>query len=207
MSFFDGTNGIPARGNSTRFKPGNYPAIEIVKVAVKDGHNGLRFIVEGIDKATGQTGSWTCQLDGKWGELGKAEAKAFAAAALGMSLEQCETHDMEAELERAIGPDQPFAGRIVATEAFEHTTKSGFNMTKHVWRVAEGVTPAPAKTEAKTSAPAAPPPPPPKTLGFDVPAAAPPAPKGLPAGYFHFPANDPRHGVKAYNAEGETIEI
>jgi hypothetical protein len=134
------------------------------------------------------------QIDGKWGDLGKAEAKAFAAAVSGMTAEECEAHDMESILEACAGPGQPFAGKVVATEASSHTTKSGFEMTKHVWIVADG-TPA-APVPAAPAAPAAPPPAPPE--------APPPA---LPDGYFAFPAGDPRCGIEAYNAEGETIKI
>lgn len=196
MNFFDGTNKIPARGNSSRFKPGTYPAIRVDKCSVKDGYNGLRFIVEGqpiaeptasgeVDKGgnpilptpVGTTGSWTVQIDGKWGELGKGEAKAFAAACVGLTPEECESHDMDAVLNGCVGPDQPLTGKIVATEAHGHVTKSGFDMTKHVWMIPEGASPEQ------------------------------PTPTGPPAGYFHFPVADPRYATHYYNAQHEIIEV
>lgn len=168
MGFFDGTNKVPARGNSNRFKAGRYPEIRVDKIGVKSGFNGLRFVVEGtVTKPPIQTdpneaptpldakGSWTCRLDGQWADLGKGDAKAFIAALRGVSRAECETRDMEAELDRAIAPDQPFAGLLVATEAFKTVTKGGQPMTRHVWEIAGSV---PAAAPPASAAPAAPPP-------------------------------------------------
>ena len=219
MGFFDGTNKIPAAGGSSRFKPGIYPAIRIDKIQVKDGYNGLRYIVEGTvvaepERTTGDptplgaSGSWTVQLDGKWADLGKAEAKAFAAAVLGLSREQADATDMEAHLEASCGPSQPWIGKLVRTQAEEKRTKGGHVMVKHVWWPVED--PSVVDAEAMRTparAPEAAAAPIPAVQAPAPPAVAPPAPtaglKDPPAGWFHFPEGDPRRGVQCYNAAGQ----
>lgn len=219
MGFFDGANKIPAAGGSSRFKPGIYPAIRIDKIQVKDGYNGLRYIVEGTVVAQperthgdptplGAAGSWTVQLDGKWADLGKAEAKAFGAAVLGLTPEECEARDMESELERSCSPAQPWAGRIVWTQAESKTTKGGHDMTKHVWRPADASSVDAEAMRTPAKAPEAGPSAPPAGPPVQTPTPPPPSgPKSPPPGFFHFPENDVRFGFQCYNAQGQIQDL
>lgn len=180
MGFFSGLNKAKERGNSDRFNPGIYPAIRVDELKYNKGHNGERFILVGTvlapaevrekDKEgepvqptpVGGQGSWSTRLDGQYPEIGLGEIKSLLRTlceAQGTELPE----DVEALAQRAVGPEQPFRGTVIGTEAWYHKTKSKYTMTVHAWKAAEGeydasAHPVESSTEATNPpAPATPP--------------------------------------------------
>jgi len=219
--FFSGASQTSARGNSSRFNAGIYPAVRIERLSVKQGHNGLRFIMEATPvlpasertpgvapTPVGAEGSWTTQIDGQWGKIGMGETKLVIGLLCGMTPEEIDADpEIESKMEAAVAADNPHKGKLLRTEAWEHKTRNS-TMTKHSWAPvdpadlarAQGASasvasPTPAASAA--SAPAAP----------AAPAAPPAAPPAIPDGFFAFPAGDPRHGTHVYNAAGEIRPI
>jgi hypothetical protein len=163
-----------------RLKPGLYPGFRIQDVRVKDGHFGVRFIVSGTVVADpiarpgeeptpkGAGGTWTTQIDGKWGPtIGLGEVKAFLLAC-GLD------GDLESQIASVLAGK--LAGHVVSTDAYAATTKGNQAITKHTWLPADpaviaaagGVQDASfAEDEDAPSAPSAP--------------AAPPAPPATPS--------------------------
>ena len=197
--FFSGAGSASARGANTKFADGIYPLVRVDLCKVKPGFHGLRFIVEttvmeeprertpGVSPTpVGATGSWGTRIDGQWGKSGIGEAKAFVAVCLGMTFEQVDAlseSEAKALLHKAISPEQPHKGTLLAVECWTHTTGAGNRMLKAQWtRVGD----APA-----VQAPAAPPAPP----------SAPPAetPETAPGGPWYPIAGDPRGSH--YNAQ------
>lgn len=164
MGFFDGIETVETSGKGNRFTPGRYDAIKVIACRVNQGFNGVRFIVEGEVLASsgeealevGATGSWTVQIDGTYADLGKGEVKAFYLSALGEDAQVSGVEVTAADLLAATGPGQTMAGKVVATEAFPHTTRGGHRMVKHIWRVADGASSAAAPAPEAPAAPPAP---------------------------------------------------
>lgn len=157
MGWFDGLNKTEARGGSARLKPGLYPGFRIAEIRVRQGHYGTRFIVSGTVVAEpiargdetptpkGAAGTWTVQIDGKWAQIGLGEVKSFLFAA-GLS------GDLESQMDGVLGGS--LRGRVLSTEAWADTTKSGQTIVKHTWAPAEpGVVAAAASVEDAAAGP------------------------------------------------------
>ncbi len=212
--FFSGAGSASARGASDKFMPGVYPAVRIESLKVKEGYHGMRFIAETTVVAeprervsgvaptpVGATGSWNPRIDGKNAKMGLGEVKAFIGVLHGWTPEEVDAmgDDIKPHMYAAIAPDQPFKGKIVATECWLHTTQNNFIMNKHVWSLpAEGV--EIVETEAETAETAQPaPPPPPASAAPPAPAAE--TPETAPGGPWYPIAGDPRGSH--YNAQHE----
>jgi len=170
-NFFDGVGSVSAQGGGDKFFPGVYPDLEIKVVKVKEGFHGLRFIVEtevvskprerepGVAPTpVGATGSWGTRIDGKWGDIGLGEAKAFIGVCHGLSASETDElseDEIKRRMREAISPEQPLAGIHVAAEIWRTTTKSGHPMIKAMWTALDGA-PATFPPEGWTAHPDAP---------------------------------------------------
>lgn len=146
MGYFDDLDSVPERGGSNRFAPGIYPAIRVERLHVTQGHFGTRFVLEGTVVAepqqreegvqptpVGAQGSWTTQIDGQYPKIGKGEVKAL------MRVLMDGEEPTGAETNRATGPENPYKGALIATDAWSHVTKNKHTITKHAFKpVPEG---------------------------------------------------------------------
>lgn len=172
MGFFDDIDTIDPSGKGNRFPAGLYPKLRIKACRVNQGHHGVRFILEAevLESSgpaalmPGATGSWTVGIEGQYADMGKAEVKSMYLAAMGEDPTKSDLAVTKEDLQRVVGPENSLEGRIISTEAWDHTTKSGNAMVKHRWSPAEGAATAAAPTPP--AAPAAPAP---------TPAAFPPS--------------------------------
>ena len=178
------------------------------KIVAIRAHNGADSgagpgILVSVDVAGAACG-WRIQLGGKWPTYGIKDAKRLWAACNGLSEHDPRVTACDAPELRAMQADPtPYAGREIMIEVFENTKidrETGrVKIDKATGKPYLTVIPSALDGAAFAPAPAAPPAP--------APVPAPAAPAGPPAGWFDFPAGDPRCGVSRYNAAGETRQI
>ncbi len=196
MGFFDGIGGVDPSGASPRFPPDIDAIIRVHDVRVNQGQWGTRYIVEADvlqsnnpSCGEGSRHSWTVRIDGDYGKMGLGEVKSFVAACKG--LDPNDTARVNAEVTPAVVDStlntggNTLRGSVVRTQTTGKTTKTGNDITKHIWLVVDPneaamlVQSAPAMTAPAAPA-AAPTPPPPVT-------ASPPSPPPAPAASAPFP--------------------
>ncbi len=169
MGFFDGVGDVAPGGGGNRLPAGQY-LLEVVSCRVNQGFTGTRFIAEfeviesSGEKALeiGATGSWTVELGGQFPKIGLAEVSAFWLACQGEDPKATQRRPTPDDVTGATDTRQTLKGKRVRTEAWDHKTRSGRDMVKHLWLpAAPGAQDAPPPAAGQV----APPP---------VPAAAPP---------------------------------
>lgn len=208
MGFFDGTKDMAAAGQYPRLRPGIYPEITVRRTHVVQGHNGVRFVLEGevtapprpsgeVDKLgqpvpptpLGAIGSWTADIGGQYAHLyGKPEVKACVGAVLGYDLDETNRRGQEVEnvsnacVEK--GRETILAGRKVATSCETKPTKTSA-IVKHQWFPVAGQ-PAFALDQAAPVVLA-----PPAAVAAPAAPVATPLARALAAGWTQHPASPP----------------
>jgi len=197
--FFSGAdmNKVSANGgNAGKLGSGVYPALRIDLLKAKKGFHGKRFIVEttvvaepaqgrdGSPTPLGSSGSWGARIDGDWGHIGIGEAMALVGLLHGMTPDEVDANqDRVKELVfKAIAPENPHEGAIIAAELWEVKTKGGFPIKKAIFSESQSAPVAAASAVA---------PPPPAPPGAVVPEGGPWYPiSGDPRGTFYNAAGD-----------------
>lgn len=165
------------------------------------GDPGLRVEVTMPD---GSLRGWRINYtkDIKSKKFGPIETKRLFVAAKGLECDDPKGLAFTAEEVGAmISPAQPCRGawiRFETTQSEKVNPRSGKPYTNvRVLGPAKAPdnAPAPAASAPAGAGAAAPPPPPPPPV---------PAPSGPPAGWYDFPASDPRHATHYFNAQHET---
>lgn len=149
MNVFEGIEDVSAEGTSNRqyFEPGKY-VVEIDRVFLHEKRlgGGKLFIVETTVKESdnlnikpGEQRNWVQRLDN---DYAKPRIKSFIGAALGMcprkQLEVINTRINSEICNKAIGENNPLAGKKLSLTCLNKVTKAGRNFTHPIWGVVNG---------------------------------------------------------------------
>lgn len=139
--------------------------------------------------------AWRINLGGRFPKYGATDCKRLASAVRGLALDDPRAAGLTAAAVASMyGADQPYKDAMIRVEAFATEKVNAKTGRPYVNVRVIG----PSAGAAPVAPAAAAPPPTPA-----APVTPPPVPIGPPAGWFEFPAGDPRRGVSLYNAAGE----